>query len=178
MECVKKNAEIKNSNRVYDSSYKMSEEDARFIRRIQDGIEFKENPYAEIAADLNMTEQEVVARISFLIDKKIIRRFGASIGHRAIGFIYNAMIVWNVPDEKVREAGTIMASFKEVSHCYERPRFPDPPYNWPYNMFAMVHGRSAQECESTAKRISNAIGINDYKLIFSVREFKKTGVRI
>jgi len=162
----------------YEKAYEMTENDLKIIRSLQDGIEFESNPYSKIASDLGMTEQEVVDAIKNLIDKKMIRRFGASIAHRKIGFVYNSMIVWDVPDEKTKEVGKIMASFKEVSHCYERPRFPDPPYNWPYNMFTMVHATSKEECEEMAKRISDATKIKNYKLIFSTREFKKTGVRI
>ncbi len=156
----------------------MTETDVEIIKRLQDGIEFTTRPYRKIANDLNICEQEVVDRIKVLAENKMIRRFGASIGHRRIGFVFNSMIVWDIPDEKTNEIGQIMASFKEVSHCYERPRYPDPPYNWPYNMFTMVHARSKEECEEIAKRISEKVGIKDYKLIFSTREFKKTGVRI
>ncbi|MDP2767025.1 MAG: Lrp/AsnC family transcriptional regulator, partial [Candidatus Methanoperedens sp.] len=96
------------------------------------------------------------------------------IGHRAIGITANAMCTWNVPDEKVEEVGAIMAGFPEVTHCYERPRFPD----WRYNLFTMIHAYSREECEKIAKEISIATGIRDYSILFSEKEFKKTGVRL
>jgi DNA-binding Lrp family transcriptional regulator len=84
------------------------------------------------------------------------------------------MCVWNVPDERTEEVGTTMANFSEVTHCYERPRAP----GWDYNLFAMVHSYTKEDCEEVAARISEATGITDYKLLYSDREFKKTGVRL
>ena len=84
------------------------------------------------------------------------------------------MCVWNVPDERIEKVGAIMAEFPEVTHCYERPRYPD----WPYNLFTMVHSYTPEDCEKVAVRISEATGIKDYTLFFSEREFKKTGVRL
>src|SRR5665811_2045693 len=77
-----------------------------------------------------------------------IRRFAASIGHRAIGITANAMCVWNVPDERIEGVGAIMAEFPEVTHCYERPRYPD----WPYNLFTMVHSYTSEAVSYTHLR--------------------------
>ena len=146
----------------------------KIIRLTQDGIPFTHSPFAHIARCLDISEEDVVNIIKEMENKGIIRRFGASIGHRAIGITANAMCIWNVPDERIEEVGAVMAGFSEVTHCYERPRYPD----WPYNLFAMVHSYTRKDCENVAEEISRAIGITDYKLLFSEHEFKKTGVRL
>ncbi|MDP2846262.1 MAG: siroheme decarboxylase subunit beta [Candidatus Methanoperedens sp.] len=152
----------------------MDQTDIQLLRATQDGIPVAPEPFKQIAEELGLTEEEVLIRLNNLIKEGVIRRFGASIGHRAIGITANAMCTWNVPDEKVEEVGAIMAGFPEVTHCYERPRYPD----WKYNLFTMIHAYSREECEKIAKEISTATGIKDYSILFSEREFKKTGVRL
>ncbi|MDO9099066.1 MAG: siroheme decarboxylase subunit beta [Candidatus Methanoperedens sp.] len=152
----------------------MDQIDIHLLRATQDGIPVAPEPFKQIAEELGLTEEEVLSRLNNLIKEGVIRRFGASIGHRAIGITANAMCTWNVPDEKVEEVGAIMAGFPEVTHCYERPRYPD----WKYNLFTMIHAYSREECEKIAKEISTATGIKDYSILFSEKEFKKTGVRL
>lgn len=152
----------------------MDETDKQLIRLIQDGIEFTHAPFAGCAAALGISEEEVVERLKVLAKHKMIRRFGASIGHIALGFTANGMGVWDIPPDRIDEIGRKMSSFDEVSHCYERPRSAE----WPYNMYTMIHGRSQEECRAIAERISKAVGIEEYKLVFSERELKKKGVRI
>ena len=150
------------------------ETDEKLIRLIQDGIELTHSPFSKCAAELGISEDEVVSRLKNLTAQKKIRRFGASIGHIALGFTANGMGVWDVAPGQINEIGKIMASFDEVSHCYERPRSAE----WPYNMYTMIHGRSQEECYAAAEKISKAAGIPEYKLVFSEKEFKKKGVRI
>ena len=152
----------------------MDEIDIRLLKSTQDGIPVTSEPFKEIAKELRLSENEVLNRLKSLRKEGVIRRFGASIGHRIIGISANAMCTWNVPDERVEEVGAIMAGFPEVTHCYERPRYPD----WKYNLFTMIHAYTREECEKIAKEISIATGITDYSILFSEREFKKTGVRL
>lgn len=152
----------------------MDDIDEKIIRLTQNGIPLKGSPFAEIASELGISEQEVVDRLKKMKEREEIRRFGASIGHRDVGIVANAMCVWNVPDERTEEVGNIMADFSEVTHCYERPRAP----GWDYNLFTMVHSYTKEDCEEVAARISKATCVKDYKLLFSDREFKKTGVRL
>ena len=102
-----------------------------------------------------------------------MRRFAAILRHRDAGFSANGMIVWNVPREKVDEVGYKIASFPQVSHCYQRPVYED----WPYNLFSMIHARSIEAAEAMALQISNTVQIKDYRILFSSREFKKERVR-
>lgn len=152
----------------------MDETDRKLLKMMQDGIPLVKRPFAEVASSLGIAEDEVLQRLQSLLEEGVIRRIGASIAHRKIGIIANAMCVWNVPDERVDEVGDTIAGFAEVTHCYARSRARD----WRHNMFAMVHGRAKQECEEIADKITKAIGIHDRKILFSDREFKKTGVRI
>lgn len=148
--------------------------DEMILKATQDGILLTGSPFREVAEKLGLTEEDVVERIRLMKERGVIRRFGASIGHRDIGIVANAMCTWNVPDDRVEDVGRIMASFPEVTHCYERPRRP----GWDYNLFTMVHSYTRKDCEDVASRISESTGIKDYKLLFSEREFKKTGVRL
>jgi siroheme decarboxylase len=152
----------------------MDKTDLKLLKTIQDGIPIVSEPFNHIAKEVGLSETDVLERVHNMAKEGVIRRFGASIGHRAIGITANAMCTWNVPDEKVEELGAIMAGFPEVTHCYERPRYSD----WKYNLFTMVHAYSREECEKIAKEISLATGIKDYSILFSEREFKKTGVRL
>ncbi|VVB91920.1 putative HTH-type transcriptional regulator [uncultured archaeon] len=152
----------------------MDEIDRLLLKSTQDGIPIVPEPFLEISKEVGIPEDEVITRLESLVKNGVIRRFGASIGHRSIGITANAMCTWNVPDERVEEVGAIMAGFPEVTHCYERPRFP----GWKYNLFTMVHAYSREECEKIAREISIATGIKDYGILFSEREFKKTGVRL
>ncbi len=152
----------------------MDKIDIGILKSTQDGIPITSEPFKQIAIKLGISEDEVMGRLTCMIKEGAIRRFGASIGHRAIGITANAMCTWNVPDKNVEEVGAIMAGFAEVTHCYERPRYP----GWKYNLFTMIHAYSHDECEKVAKEISIATGIVDYSILFSEKEFKKTGVRL
>ncbi len=123
---------------------------------------------------LSIGEDEVIERLAALLEVEVIRRFSATIGHRALGIVANAMIVWRVPPDDVERVGPIMASFNEVTHCYERPSRP----SWPFNLYTVVHSPSREECRRVAAEISRKVGISDYQVLFSEREFKKTGARI
>ena len=150
------------------------ETDIKLIKCIQDGIPLTERPYRDIGNAMGLSEDEVVSRLGRLIKEKKIRRFAASVAHRKIGINSNAMTVWRVPSERVDEVGPIMAGFPEVTHCYERPTFPD----WPYNVFTMIHGYTDEECERVIEAIKEKTGLEDYVILYSEKEFKKTGTRI
>ena len=102
-----------------------------------------------------------------------MRRFAAVMNHRSAGYKANAMGVWAVPDDELDEIGPQMAGFARVSHCYRRPTYDD----WPYSVFTMVHGMNARECEETIEAISDETGVDEFALLWSVKEYKKTRVR-
>lgn len=152
----------------------MDKIDKQLLKLTQEGIPIVSEPFKYIAEKLALSGDEVIKRLENMIKEGAVRRFGASIGHRVIGITANAMCTWNVPDERVEEVGAVMTGFPEVTHCYERPRYKD----WKYNLFTMIHAYTREECEKIAKEISLATGIKDYAILFSEKEFKKTGVRL
>lgn len=149
------------------------ETDKGLIRHLQGDIPLTERPFREIAEKMGISESALIERARQFKEKGYIRRFGATLRHRQAGFSANGMGVWIVPEEDRERVGKIMATFKEVTHCYERPSFE----GWPFNLFTMIHGQSKEECFEVAERISGATGITDYKLLFSSREFKKTSMQ-
>jgi DNA-binding Lrp family transcriptional regulator len=103
----------------------------------------------------------------------VMRRFAAILRHRDAGFVANGMIVWKVPEEKIDDIGMKLAEYPQVSHCYQRPVYQD----WPYSVFSMVHARTKEACEKMGIEMSKRIGITEYKILFSSREFKKERVK-
>ena len=102
-----------------------------------------------------------------------MRRFAAVLAHRNAGFVQNGMGVWQrARGAPRRDAAQLMAAFRGVSHCYQRPTYPD----WPYNLFSMTHGRTKAECEAVLAAISAETGLTDYSVLYSTREYKKTRV--
>lgn len=145
-------------------------EDKKIIAGIQGDLPLTEKPFKELAGKLGVSEEHLLEKITSYQQKGYIRRFGAALRHRETGFNANGMGVWKVPPEKTKEVGEIMASFPQVSHCYQRPTFP----GWDYNLFTMIHGRTEEECNAVARAISEATGIREYKVLFSSRELKKS----
>lgn len=146
--------------------------DKKIIGEIQKDLPITSRPYLDIAEKLGTSEETLLKKIQELIDKGYIRRFGATLRHRRVGINANAMAVWAVPDEDVERVGKIMASFKEITHCYERHTIPE----WNGNLFTMIHAKTREGCLEIVKRISDKTGIKDYKLLFSTEEFKKTSM--
>ena len=124
----------------------LSDLEIRIVRELQAGLPLVERPYLEIARRLGLTEEALITAVKDMIKRGVIRRFGAALKHQDLGFTANAMVVWDVPEDKASEVGGIMAGYKQVSHCYQRPRRPD----WPYTIFTVLHGQSRADCEKTA----------------------------
>jgi DNA-binding Lrp family transcriptional regulator len=156
----------------------LTQDERDLARLLQEDLPYSEHPFDELAAMLqehgvDVDGAWVLDRTGAWVSSGVIRRFGAAIRHHATGFTANAMGAWTCPEERVEDVGRIMASFKEVSHCYQRPVLPQ----WPANMYTMIHGRSREECEDVARRIREASGLAEPRLLYSVREFKKTSMR-
>lgn len=161
---------IENQNKKQD--YMIDDKDKKVISVIQGDIPLGPRPFRDAAQKVGMSEEEFIQRIRRLKEQGIIRRFGATLRHQEAGFSSNAMVAWKVPDERISEVGKKMAEFREVTHCYHRR----PQQQWPYNLYTMIHGASREQCHEIARRISRATGINDYILLFSEKEFKKTSM--
>jgi DNA-binding Lrp family transcriptional regulator len=146
--------------------------DRRLIARACGDIGAAAQPYAELARETGLAEAALLERLRAYRAAGALRRFGAILRHQKAGLTANGMSVWDVPAANVLAAGRRMATVPEVSHCYERPRIPD----WPYNLYAMIHARSPAACRAVAARIGRQTGIATCDLLFSRREFKKTSM--
>src|SRR4051794_24131673 len=142
------------------------------IRVVQEDLPNTVNPFAAYGAHLGVDETKVLELLRSFKERKLMRRFAAVMNHRNAGFKANAMGVWAVPDDELEEIGPRMAGFAAVSHCYRRPTYDD----WPYSVFTMVHGRSARDCEATIEAIRADTGVDEFCLLWSVKEYKKTRV--
>ncbi len=154
----------------------LDDRDRRLIEALQDGLPLVARPFAALAVATGLTEDEVLARIGRLGEDGVIRRFGVIVRHRELGYRANAMTVWDVPDDAVGDAGRRLAALDFVTLCYRRPRrLPD----WPYNLFAMIHGRDRATVERLVDRATEAAGLTGRPraILFSRRRFKQRGAR-
>jgi DNA-binding Lrp family transcriptional regulator len=147
----------------------LSEEDVATIRATQGPMPVVPEPYAPAAERLGVPQEEVLRRLGSLRERGGLRRVAAILFHRRAGFSANGMGVWRVPEDEVLETGKRMAAFRGVSHCYQRPTYPD----WPYSVFTMAHGRSKEECDAILDSIAEATGIHERATLYSSTEFKK-----
>ncbi|HUF87186.1 MAG TPA: AsnC family transcriptional regulator [Thermohalobaculum sp.] len=151
--------------------------DRGIIEATQGGLPLAPAPYAEVAAGLGLTEAEVIERLAAMQARGVIRRIAAAPNHYAFGLTANGMTVWDVADEMAEELGAEVGALDFVSHCYLRPRALPM---WPYNLFAMVHGRDRGEVEAKRARISELLGpcCQRSDILYSTRILKKTGLRL
>jgi DNA-binding Lrp family transcriptional regulator len=147
------------------------EDDIALIRTLQGPMAAVERPYDEAAAELGIGTEELLDRLRGMVDRKILRRVAAILYHRRAGFSANGMGVWKVPEEQIMEVGGRMASFRGISHCYQRPTYAD----WPYSVFTMAHGRSKEECDAVldAIAVDCGIGPDGRATLYSSTEYKK-----
>ncbi len=144
----------------------------KVIASIQGDIEITAHPYQKIAESLGIEEEQLLEILEGLCKKGVIRRFGATLRHQKSGFSANAMVAWQVPEERTEEVGGTLAGFVQVSHCYRR----NPHGRWPFNLYTMVHATSEDECYQIAETMSEKTGIDTYSLLFSRTELKKTSM--
>jgi DNA-binding Lrp family transcriptional regulator len=157
---------------IKNIKFEPTEQDKDFIRELQKNMEIIDEPFVKAANNLGITEDELFAKMKHYESMGVLRRFAAILRHRQVGFTANGMIVWKVPEGRITSVGETLGSFPQVSHCYERPTYDD----WPYNVFSMIHCKTHDEAYDVAKTIQKQIDVNEYKILFSSREFKKTRV--
>ncbi len=170
-----KKAEVKpteEKKKIHEVKFVATEEDKRYIRELQKDLEITNRPFLQSAQKLGITEEQLLQKAKYYEEIGVMRRFAAILRHREVGFISNGMIVWKVPEERIEAVGAQLGAFPQVSHCYQRPVYPD----WPYNVFSMVHCKSNDDAQKIAQEIQGQIDVHDYKILFSSREFKKTRV--
>jgi len=145
--------------------------DIAVIRALQGPMEAVERPYDSAAAEVGMSTEELLDHLRGMVDRKLLRRVAAILFHRRAGFSANGMGVWKVPEDEIMEMGGRMASFRGISHCYQRPTYED----WPYSVFTMAHGRSKEECDAILDSIADECGMgpDDRATLYSSTEYKK-----
>jgi DNA-binding Lrp family transcriptional regulator len=147
------------------------EDDIALIKALQGPMEAVARPYDAAAVELGISTEELLDRLRAMVDRKILRRVAAILYHRRAGFSANGMGVWKVPEDEILTTGAKMASFRGVSHCYQRPTYAD----WPYSVFTMAHGRSKEECDAVLDAIAEECGMgpDDRATLYSSTEYKK-----
>lgn len=151
--------------------------DRRIIAATQGGLPLVPRPYAAVAQQLDIAESDLCDRLRAMQDRGIIRRIAVAPNHYKLGMTANGMSVWDVEDDQVARLGQTVGDLEFVSHCYERPRaLPD----WPYNLFAMLHGSSRDEVEALRVQVAEILGdaCRGNDILYSTRILKKTGLRL
>lgn len=150
----------------------LDDDEKKIIAAIQGDIPVTARPYLAIADELGLSEEMVIKTLQSLCDRGVIRRFGATLRHQRSGIVANAMVAWNVPENRIAEVGNRFADFKAVSHCYRR----DPAPGWPYNLYTMVHATNEAACVAITREMASAANVESYEVLFSRRELKKTSM--
>lgn len=153
--------------------FDLTSRDKEFIRELQKDLDVSTRPFDNSAKNLGITLDELFKKATEYESIGVMRRFAAILRHRDAGFTANGMVVWKVSDDKIDDVGYKLASFPQVSHCYRRPVYPD----WPFSLFSMIHARTVEAANKIAVELSNFVGISEYRILFSSREFKKERVK-
>jgi len=143
--------------------------DISVIRALQGDMAVSEEPYADAAARVGLSQERFLEHLEAMQTRGLLRRVAAILYHRRAGFSANGMGVWEVPKEQILATGRAMASVRGISHCYERPTYED----WPYSVFTMAHGRSKEECDAVLEAVAERTGICERATLYSSTEFKK-----
>ena len=151
----------------------LSDLDLAVIRATQGPMDVVPEPFAPAAAELGISQPELFDHLESMRERRALRRVAAILFHRRAGFSANGMGVWKVPEDRILELGPRMASFRGISHCYQRPTYAD----WPYSVFTMAHGRSKEECDAILDSIAEDTGIDERRTLYSSTEFKKCRLR-
>ncbi len=155
----------------------LSELDRELVAALQSGLPLVPQPYEAVGATLGVSAQAVREHLAAMLASGLVRRIGAVPNHYKLGFTANGMSVWDVADDAVDALGARVAKLPGVSHCYRRPRrLPQ----WPYNLFAMLHGRERHEVAQQAARIEALLGpaCRGRDILYSTAILKKTGLRL
>jgi DNA-binding Lrp family transcriptional regulator len=151
--------------------------DRRIVEATQAGLPLTPRPFAAVAEAVGLTELAVIDRLAAMQARGVVRRIAAAPNHYALGVTANGMTVWDLDDDRASELGRRVGALDFVSHAYLRPRVPP---DWPYNLFAMVHGRDRAEVEAKRAEIATLLGpaARAHDILYSTRILKKTGLRL
>ncbi len=169
MDTTGKRAKKEKLKKVANRDIELTSEHIAVIKELQKDIEVIPEPFKKSIERLNMSSQRFFKLAHELKESGVMRRFATILNHRRAGFGANAMSVWSVPEDRAEEIGRELAEFSAVSHCYLRPSYP----NWPYNLFAMVHAKTQEECDTLIEEMAKQTGVKEYGKLYSSVEFKK-----
>ena len=150
----------------------LTELEKKIIASIQEDMAVTTRPYHEISQKIGISEETLLETLKYLCARGVIRRFGATLRHQQTGYSANAMVAWQVSEDRVDEVGKKMAAFQQVSHCYRR----NPTDSWPYNLYTMIHANDESACREIARKMADAAAVDTYTLLFSREELKKTSM--
>lgn len=151
----------------------LNELDKKIIGAMQDEFPLVAEPYREIAGRLGISETELLNKLREYKESGKIRKMGAVLRHREVGYSANALCAWIVPQDRADEIGKVMAGRPEISHCYIRSTH----HGWRYNFYTMLHGHTRQECQVIAEKLARETGLGEYIMLFSTKEWKKTSMK-
>jgi len=151
----------------------LTEVDIALVRELQRDLPLEAQPFKTMADNLGLELDEFLRRAASFRERGIMRRYGARLDHYQVGIVANALSCWLVPPEMLVEVGNIIAGHRKVSHCYERRTAPQ----WPYSLYAMIHGYTEEESLSVALQLSEETGISDYIRLRSTKEYLKRRIR-
>ena len=169
MDTTGKRAKKEKVTQAAHKALTLTDEHIAVIKALQKDIAVTPEPFKSVTEALNISYERLFEIAKELKESGVMRRFATILNHRKAGFGANAMSVWSVPEERGEEVGRQLAAFSAVSHCYLRPRYP----NWPYNLFAMVHAKTQEECDKLIEEMAQETGLSEYGKLYSTREFKK-----
>lgn len=151
----------------------IDELDRKVVRALQGDFPLVAEPYKAMAEECGISEEEFLARVEAMRAEKKIRKMGAVLRHREVGFKANVLVAWEVPAECLDEVARQMAESPYVSHCYDRNTAPD----WLYNLYTMVHGTSREDCEKIVEGLAAETGVTNRTMLYTKKEWKKTSMR-
>ena len=151
----------------------LDELDKNIIAIMQEEFPLVPEPYRAIADKLGISEDELLIRLNKYSQSGKIRKMGAVLRHREVGYSANALCAWIVPEERMQEVGEMFAKVAIVTHCYFRVTQP----GWPYNFYTMLHANTREQCNVIAKELADQAGLKDYTMLFSTREWKKSSMQ-
>ena len=147
--------------------------DKKIIAIMQEDFPLVAQPYREIADKLGISEDELLSRLEQYKESGKIRKMGAVLRHREVGYAANALCAWIVPEDRIQEVGEMLSKELVVTHCYAR----NPQLGWPYNFYTMLHAHTREQCKVMAQKLAEKTGLQEYTMLFSTREWKKNSMR-
>lgn len=151
----------------------LDELDKKIIAMMQEEFPLVPEPYREIADHLGISEDELLKRLKKYRQSGKIRKIGAVLRHREVGYAANALCAWIVPDERIQEVGQLFAKVAVVTHCYARVTQP----GWPYNFYTMLHANTREQCNVIAQELATQARLQEYIMLFSTKEWKKNSMK-